>query len=220
MLDVSIHAPARGATEHMRGWSERRGFQSTRPRGARPTAWTTLTKRSPFQSTRPRGARLQSISGDALFALFQSTRPRGARRDRVLLPIQKYMFQSTRPRGARLPGRGYGSRNQRVSIHAPARGATAGSLLRLPAVEGFNPRARAGRDNRQRYLPLPSSRFNPRARAGRDLDFNKATCPVQTFQSTRPRGARRHGHCGWHDQHSVSIHAPARGATSYERHNG
>ena len=78
----------------------------------------------------------------------------------------------------------------RVSIHAPARGATgaAGELFTLS--HRFNPRARTGRDV-ARPAMLPWSRgFNPRARTGRD--------------TVSGAGA---------DVVLVSIHAPARGAT-------
>ncbi len=99
-----------------------------------------------------------------------------------------------------------------VSIHAPARGATPSRPPRRPAEWCFNPRARAGRDNanRERNVsartfqstrprgarPFRTSRrdrrcFNPRARAGRDV---------------RRQPGAAHG--------DVSIHAPARGATS------
>jgi len=82
------------------------------------------------------------------------------------------------------------------------------------AVDGFNPRAHAGRDTTQLsitlHLPVSihaptqgatllivldfalDSGFNPRAHAGRDDDGNN-------FQSG----------------HSVSIHAPTQGATIY-----
>ena len=57
----------------------------------------------------------------------------------------------------------------RVSIHAPARGATrCDSIPANPGI-GFNPRARAGRDTRTQGVPVWIYRFNPRARAGRDL---------------------------------------------------
>ena len=63
-------------------------------------------------------------------ALFQSTRPRGARHAPWMIGNQKVLFQSTRPRGARLPTR-------------------VGPLLH----QGFNPRARAGRDKTRRWEP-------------------------------------------------------------------
>jgi len=75
-----------------------------------------------------------------------------------------------------------------VSIHAPARGATA-----LEAASGAN------------------HSFNPRARAGRDVDHIQH-CKGFGFQSTRPRGARP-ANSSLTAAAIVSIHAPARGAT-------
>ena len=55
----------------------------------------------------------------------------------------------------------------------------------------FNPRARVGRDYPQaQYLAAPTD-FNPRARVGRDLGTKDDFSKIITFQSTRPRGARR-----------------------------
>ena len=99
-------------------------------------------------------------------------------------------FQSTRPRGARLADHHQHSDANDVSIHAPARGATR-SLPTISAPGGFNPRARAGRD--------------PDA-------FSVSPC--NKFQSTRPRGARRSREVDRVVVCHVSIHAPARGATS------
>ena len=59
--------------------------------------------------------------------------------------------------------------------------------------DGFNPRARVGRDNDGFILGRFRLSFNPRARVGRDGRRSpSARLPVQ-FQSTRPRGARRLG---------------------------
>src|SRR5581483_8435337 len=127
-------------------------------------------------------------------------------------PSAATTFQSTRPRGAR--------RHVVTCIY----------VLR----EGFNPRAREGRDGQSQRLSLKSNRFNPRAREGRDtaaqaqgfsrrvsihapargatLQLGHALCPGE-FQSTRPRGARRELYAVGVDTAKVSIHAPARGAT-------
>ena len=56
--DVSIHAPAWGATAAQLGMKPAREFQSTRPRGARLSEAEVNTNVTAFQSTRPRGARL------------------------------------------------------------------------------------------------------------------------------------------------------------------
>ena len=104
---VSIHAPAWGATS----WEKRRScsaplFQSTHPRGVRPTS--SLIRRvvpTPFQSTHPRGVRLQRL----------------CQRRHV----------------------------RRVSIHAPAWGATPRNEAAFPAAPCFNPRTRVGCDARR-----------------------------------------------------------------------
>ena len=164
-----------------------------------------------------------SVTGDAAFdAAFQSTRPRGARliRRRTSMRVE-FMFQSTRPRGAR---------------HAAAEG--------VPAAGRFNPRAREGRDKLSPdVLALAADGFNPRAREGRDADADRLDPATVRFQSTRPRGARqccnrggnssqrcfnpraREGRDGgssvaYSSVLSVSIHAPARGATRPSRFGG
>ena len=76
---VSIHAPAGGATRGVGGKGLRRLFQSTRPRGARHTGAEAATGGTLFQSTRPRGARQAATDGTLKATTFQSTRPRGAR---------------------------------------------------------------------------------------------------------------------------------------------
>ena len=55
-----------------------------------------------------------------------------------------------------------------VSIHAPAWGATDAAQGAAPALWGFNPRARVGRDGYIAERLAGSAGFNPRARVGRD----------------------------------------------------
>ena len=153
---VSIHAPARGATRvphHL-------------PNG--------VSIHAPA-----RGATCCCTPGPAT-----SFNPRAREgRDSACSTPYGRGFQSTRPRGARRCGRA--KRADRVSIHAPARGATCGSGW--PSRWSFNPRAREGRDPnwaqwlgilfqstrprgaRRTWRPAqPTDRFNPRAREGRD----------------------------------------------------
>jgi len=125
VINVSIHAPTRGATSELLLFGFGQKFQSTRPRGARHGGRCTACTKKMFQSTRPRGARLCDINYRVASVLFQSTRPRGARqaaqrhstaaqnrfnprahagRDDAARSIGSalHSFQSTRPRGARL----------------------------------------------------------------------------------------------------------------------
>jgi len=124
-------------------------------------------------------------------------------------------FQSTRPRGARLECPDFDPNEDRVSIHAPAWGATsageqprrgAGVSIHAPAwgatwlvftsrynLGSFNPRARVGRDSNGSAHAVMLSGFNPRARVGRDIEL----AAIKTLIH-------------------VSIHAPAWGATYFD----
>ena len=143
---------------------------------------------------------------------FQFTRPRGARREALRRALRRHRVSIHAPaRGAtraRRDDRAAGG----VSIHAPARGATSRGRGRPPARCGFNSRAREGRD-----LFLPGARhrgrcFNSRAREGRDTKTGIPRRSPRCFNSRAREGrdGRRaeRGRCGL-----VSIHAPARGAT-------
>jgi len=73
------------------------------------------------------------------------------------------------------------SHRSRVSIHAPAWGATAPRQYQRLAVICFNPRARVGRDKialKHLYRVLG---FNPRARVGRDLILRLTDCRHDSF---------------------------------------
>ena len=197
------------ATQGLLGWFV---FQSTRPRRARPgtlgqpgpprlsfnpraregrdpIAAATPFQTVLFQSTRPRRARPKHFRLKDSMIEFQSTRPRRARRGQELTCHAWQVFQSTRPRRARRRREGVGIPDRRVSIHAPAKGATttAGFWEAHEKFQSTRPRrarrlgiGRGGascefqstRPRRARLnFRLDSTlmeRFNPRAREGRD----------------------------------------------------
>ena len=80
-LEISIHAPAWGATQTCRLDISAHIFQSTHPRGVRPKLAAKQGNPLEFQSTHPRGVRRVPSSPTLYPALFQSTHPRGVRRD-------------------------------------------------------------------------------------------------------------------------------------------
>ena len=102
-IRVSTHAPARGATSSPVLIIGRRGFQLTRPRGARQQQSPQRKQGKQFQLTRPRGARREQRDGSLDLGVFQLTRPRGARRNLRISFASGSAFQLTRPRGARPP---------------------------------------------------------------------------------------------------------------------
>ena len=142
---VSIHAPARGATGWLALEKGKFGFQSTLPRGERPVRRTSSSRGARFNPRSREGSdahrrihyahsnvsihapargATDALSRQMVFLTFQSTLPRGERHEYAALKAQA-KFQSTLPRGERLPARARALQRRQVSIHAPARGATA-----------------------------------------------------------------------------------------------
>ncbi len=154
---ISIHAPAWGATIDFHIAMRPCEFQSTRPRGARQAFAGICRRSAAFQSTRPRGARRAGRSAGGQAQTFQSTRPRGARQHFHDFPPFSPLFQSTRPRGARLY---HNKKTMSIIIFQSTRprGARLDALARSFSPSHFNPRARVGRDNspsaHRRVVPI------------------------------------------------------------------
>ena len=144
---VSIHAPAWGATRSQ-GVGRRPSCVSIHAPawGATFRAETPTVPLPMFQSTHPRGVRPLPGLGPRWFVRFQSTHPRGVRLWRVMEDIMAI----------------------RVSIHAPAWGATTTGILFARSARCFNPRTRVGCDSRLLSSKTTSYCFNPRTRVGCD----------------------------------------------------
>jgi len=170
--NVSIHAPAWGATAVAEFSHPQGGVSIHAPAWGATLHALIIGYFASFQSTRPRGARLLIPSSQLLLDTFQSTRPRGARHGWDELALKNKAFQSTRPRGARLIK----------------------WLKKLP-LEGFNPRARVGRD----------------VSCG-------VGCGVSTVSIHAPAWGATARILGRAGGSVVSIHAPAWGATYSDRH--
>ena len=211
-------------------------FQSTRPHGARRAQLAIFSSVRRF-NPRARTGRDLMMGLTVAHSSFQSTRPHGARLTRSVTVVRWRWFQSTRPHGARHPAESPQTRPAPVSIHAPARGATRGTVhtsfdIVFQSTRPHGARRRAGERAARGVC------FNPRARTGRDAGrrVSACRCPVSIhapargatifscsagdrllFQSTRPHGARRALPALPRSLPSVSIHAPARGATRRSR---
>ena len=168
---VSIHAPARGATKIIvicKVWDIT--FQSTLPHGERRRFYNDFRKSFTVSIHAP--ARGATTTYQTLVPPFKSFNPRsrtGSDNQFLSLRPMGSMFQSTLPHGER---RFDGSRIagvDKVSIHAPARGATRWSKRRKGSHTGFN----------------------PRSRTGSDLLENARGYVCYRFQSTLPHGERR-----------------------------
>ena len=127
------------------------------------------------------------------------------------------MFQSTRPRGARHSKHVTTVANISVSIHAPARGATATVTVISDPSSSFNPRAREGRDRVRVAAPCRARCFNPRAREGRDVRQYLGPGCHGCFNPRAREGRDFSTIDSVISAAGVSIHAPARGATHRTR---
>ena len=175
-------------------------FQSTLPHGERRDKFGTPSPSGKFQSTLPHGERpLMSGFGVAASSnfnprsrmgsdpslslgrsspcLFQSTLPHGERQTRysVLYSYWTYFNPCSRMGSDQAVRRSL--RQERISIHAPAWGATRLSS-RGPHGDGdFNPRSRMGSDIQPvGNLLLGAWYFNPRSRMGSDTRFRLRWC--------------------------------------------
>ena len=129
-FDVSIHAPARGATLYrpVRPPASCRFNPRTRE-GCDSLLLYWRVRLCRFQSTHPRGVRRFQPNQVYGNRKFQSTHPRGVRRYYCGVGKTPRAFQSTHPRGVRPINFLCGCNSKGVSIHAPARGATWGQMI-------------------------------------------------------------------------------------------
>ena len=193
MQNISIHAPARGATGNtdIRHPTD----QNFNPRSREGSDFlrvpANMTGKQISIHAPARGATLTLWLALRAVVKFQSTLPRGERHYEEIFPLCVKRISIHAPaRGATAPQRLCKSSGT-ISIHAPARGATKKQKLFRRSLRYFNPRSREGSDAAQDGFDLGEA----------------------IFQSTLPRGERRFLLPRLHSTLLISIHAPARGAT-------
>ena len=191
MFQVSIHAPAKGATIIVLSFSP--GYASFNPRsreGSDDRQYDIASGGWAFQSTLPRRERHASGNQHNRSPEFQSTLPRRERRWTHRSYHESYMFQSTLPRRERQRRNGSGWNPY-----------------------SFNPRSREGSDIAE-VVQTSGSAVSIHAPAkGATKNFSVRS-KSSKFQSTLPRRERQRKRRKTGISRSVSIHAPAKGATS------
>ena len=145
-------------------------FQSTHPRGVRPSEPYRQTFLKGFNPRTREGCDNRFSSRYAistcfnprtregcddvlkdfaeLLVEFQSTHPRGVRHNAPTLTQTNFSFNPRTREGCDFNGNYYLC-GMKVSIHAPARGATTSNLFHRRNINGFNPRTREGCDFRR-----------------------------------------------------------------------
>ena len=187
-----------------------------------------------FQFTHPGGVRPRAVVGDRLPLRFQFTHPGGVRPVLSVWTMWRYRFQFTHPGGVRLVSAFRAVKADRVSIHAPGRGAT-GYTYRYFQERGFNSRTREGCDKMDSSCHLTLRMFQFTHPGGVRPPRKVSIESRKGFQFTHPGGVRhtcrraldsadgcfnsrtREGCDGYLLFELllflVSIHAPGRGAT-------
>ena len=169
MAEVSIHAPARGATSTT----------------SEVTIVSVVSIHAPARGATPK--RERSLA----FHWFQFTRPQEARPSSAARTGRAQRFQFTRPQEAR-QGRAVGGvGTSDVSIHAPARGATGATRWIVYATTGFNSRARKRRDRAPSLLVVRGAAVSIHAPARGATFLPQGRRILSSFQFTRPQEARR-----------------------------
>ncbi len=208
-LQVSIHAPARGATKRSSGGGTALGFQSTHPHGVRldkKLSFLGVDRFNPRTRTgcdqdrtafihlltvsihAPARGATHILAENVAIDRFQSTHPHGVRLISLAWVLRNILFQSTHPHGVRL----------RVQHEASSTG-----LFQSTHPHGV----------RHEYLHIGFGRtvlvsiHAPARGATFDQFFSIAFCYVSIHAPARGATISK---AGFHAVQSVSIHAPAR----------
>ena len=186
---VSIHAPAWGATCDLAGITRDDMFRSTPPRGGR-LGWTTSGANCVSFDPRPRvgGDNMSGCSAPAIDVSIHAP-AWGATKDTVL------------DREIRI-----------VSIHAPAWGATPHNIPRHRSLVCFDPRPRVGGDMQDRIVEAKVIVSIHAPAWGATLARLRGKIASDVSIHAPAWGATLPGE-GVHHVMRVSIHAPAWGAT-------
>ena len=108
--------------------------------------------------------------------------------------------------------------NNLISIHAPARGATSMAAMGTTLGNGFQSTLPRGeRLVKPCCLKYPFN-FNPRSREGSDAEKRRGNCMAKVNFNPRSREGSDEDVTTKVDSLEISIHAPARGATSTYQH--
>ena len=190
---ISIHAPARGATNKVLYRSKHEAISIHAPaRGATERKWRTSIMYKISIHAPARGAtNLQIIWGLKLFYFNPRSREGSDFIDPVGVSFAIGISIHAPARGATLFWLMVTQTQDCISIHAPARGATYTLFQSRQRCLNFNPRSREGSDDIGCDQSFCHSNFNPRSREGSDGGMGKIKGGLRRFQSTLPRGERR-----------------------------
>ena len=186
-------------------------FQSTHPQGVRQDGTRVTANPFEFQSTHPQGVRLWATPQDFFDKMFQSTHPQGVRHSRCWWIPDNLSFNPRTRKGCDVEDV-FDLLAVRVSIHAPARGATLRKDISFlwDEFQSTHPQGVRHPDSAPKRSRSKVSIHAP-ARGATAEETKQSEAAM--FQSTHPQGVRPGASYSFSQANYVSIHAPARGAT-------
>ena len=188
--NISIHAPARGATFHRP--SSRLLHSDFNPRSRKGSDRKRQLQRMGGSNFNPRSRKGSDDEDDVKIWLQENFNPRSRKgSDPTGRAVEQLLrlFQSTLPQGERLFLIRSTLSAKYISIHAPARGATPVKILSTNKLP-FQSTLPQGERHETFLFTYIHGNFNPRSRKGSDTSL-----------------------AGVLSGSPISIHAPARGAT-------
>ena len=189
---ISIHAPREGGDAPLHNGHAALGISIHAPREGGDLAICHGTFGRLISIHAPReGGRPMMLYPYFVTTCHFNPRPREGGDVLSLSIAEKWVFQSTPPRGGATEQAGIFGIMFDISIHAPARGATYRCNVRCVNATFQSTPPRGGRRRHPIYRACNNQNFNPRPREGGDKVASAASLV-----------------------YGISIHAPARGATS------
>ena len=165
-------------------------FQFALPHGERRIRVLGYSVMRTFQFALPHGERRIGVVAPLLNAWFQFALPHGERPSSKSPNPSTARFQFALPHGERLIADQIQMLGSKVSIRAPAWGATRATAQTVAAHRSFNSRSRMGSDDRGQRDCCTAARFNSRSRMGSDRHKPKVIPPMAMFQFALPHGER------------------------------
>ncbi len=213
---ISIHAPARGATLHFQGVHPVCQISIHAP--ARGATYSPLSHSVRFSDFNPRsrtGSDVAQIADGVVYAMISIHAPaRGATRSLGGLETAGGISIHAPARGATVFCFLCFS-VVAISIHAPARGATPGMSLYLGGHGIFQSTLPHGERRHIMCQIKGEVYFNPRSRTGSDYRFLHSALGRKSDFNPRSRTGSDAVDPRTTTTEVISIHAPARGATEY-----
>ena len=163
---ISIHAPTRGATPSKHLICHRNLFQSTLPRGERPQIDRCIDVNLIFQSTLPRGER--HVDGIPFKGIWDFNPRSHEGSDEIC--YNKII-------------------RNKISIHAPTRGATVSFAPLSKKALHFNPRSHEGSDTDSHCTSIATQNFNPRSHEGSDQNRQMQCRLLKNFNPRSHEGS-------------------------------